>query len=254
MPDSWAQAFKETQAIIEQWHETQKQFADIAQTIRDEWADLAKQNVITIDIQYDKLYLAATKMGERGWTIPFELTLRNIYELGDTELSEHDIDDAFFKFYVDNNKEEFSILVNHIATSNLCSSWRELFKQCVKAYNDEQYLIVIPSLLTILEGLLATLLSNKGKTKMADICISELGNYETDEGKFVNRMAWLSITSFIQNLYAGYPFSGDEPSRINRHWILHGRSVVNWTSIDCLRLFNAISSVISVLKHKESPE
>lgn|GEM_PF-2615088 len=252
--DTWTQAFKEAQESINYFHEIQKQFADVAQKAIVQWADLAKQHVIKIDIQYEKLYLAATKIGERGWTVPFELTLRAISELGGSELSVDDIDNAFFNYYRCDNGKYFLTLVNGISASNLCDTWSELFRQCVKAYNDGQYLIAIPSLLIILEGLLATLLINKNRTKMATICKSELEKCGTEDRMFVERLAWLSITSFIQNLYTNCPFSGDEPPRINRHWILHGRSAANYTCVDCLRLFNAISSVTSVLEKKESRE
>lgn len=55
-----------------------------------------------------------------------------------------------------------------------------------------------------------------------------------------------SLTGFLEFLSKSSNFAEDEPSSINRHWLLHGRVNRKIEKIDCLKLFAVIDSIIEV--------
>lgn len=58
-------------------------------------------------------------------------------------------------------------------------------------------------------------------------------------------MVWDTIQQFVNDVFGNSDFTGTEP-RLNRHWVLHGRSNANWTRTDCIRLLQAVRVLAEV--------
>jgi hypothetical protein len=54
------------------------------------------------------------------------------------------------------------------------------------------------------------------------------------------------MNEFVKILFEKSPFDQAEPDKCNRHWLLHGRTSKIGKQADCLRLFNAISTLAAI--------
>ena len=203
-----------------------------------------QQNLIErIQISFEKLNSVAEKVAKKGWTIPFNFTMSAMFFLSEKD----NLDPLFVEYYTEDDNKHFKELVKKNIESKYLESMEEIYCQCVDAYNRGHFLLTIPSLLVVLEGLLARFLENKKSVYMIQLCKTEIQKLQIGSKHTVREAAWASILSFIQELYRSEPFDENEPEFINRHWILHGRTHVKWDISDSLRLFNAIDTVIHLL-------
>jgi hypothetical protein len=64
----------------------------------------------------------------------------------------------------------------------------------------------------------------------------------------LNHDMWNSMNTFVSTLYQDSDFNADSlPSKLNRHWILHGKDLpYSWRRADALRLFHALSTLCSL--------
>jgi hypothetical protein len=100
-------------------------------------------------------------------------------------------------------------------------------------------LIVVPSLLTVLEGVFAKPENApfiKGPER-AKFFSEKIAAFPPDS---VEAYMWRSADAFMKKLFESHQFGGPEPGFLNRHWVLHGRDTPEWGRADCLRLFQAI--------------
>lgn len=141
-------------------------------------------------------------------------------------------------------------MVKLVKNSSIRTTQKELFDQCLESFTRKNYQICITALITILEGLLSEFGDDKKDIKMIRICRFQMDQTKTDK-KIINHLVWVSFYYFIKELYDKSEFDKSEPDRLNRHWILHGRSDKQVGEEDCLRLFNAIYSLITMLKYED---
>lgn len=188
---------------------------------------------------------ALIKMNTAGWTLPMVMSIRPIEYI--SRLEDSKVDDFFCEFFSYDKNRLFEEMIIDIQTSKIEEKYKNAVKQCVIAYNQELYIIVANTLLTIIEGILSSFYPNKKNIHMKKICekmINEMVNTEVD---IIKKYSWESYEKFIDNLYAKSSFDENEPRFINRHWLLHGRSSYDVTKADCLRLFNAISTICYIV-------
>ena len=114
-------------------------------------------------------------------------------------------------------------------------------RQSASAYRRGHFAVTIPALLTILEGLL---MSSEGKRIDLRKVVRERIRLLQERNPDRFRVRLLRITQeFIEQLYARSDFDGPRPAGLNRHWIMHGRDVVDWDRADSLRLFQAVDAI-----------
>lgn len=204
-----------------------------------------KSGILIINENYKKL---AETIGENGWTIPMAMGLKKFEELYNLnkDVDNNGYDSFFLKYY---NKNNFKSMKKHINASSITSTQKQSFNECIDAYNRGHYLVCITTLITVLEGVLSVYNTNKSNIQMMSLCRKNMDSTE-HEGKLIGHLIWVSFYSFITQLYKKSDFNNNEPTSINRHWLLHGRSETEWTSSDCLRVFNAIYTLISIRKYE----
>ncbi|SJZ99948.1 hypothetical protein [Selenihalanaerobacter shriftii] len=179
------------------------------------------------------------EFAKKGWTLPTFLTPQEVCMFANNISNLNQIDDAFINYYTKNDNENFNILANSICSSPHLSPWYNLLKECIIAYKKELYLVTIPSLIPILEGLITSFSFEKGNIK--DKIHHEVN--QVPEGS-IQEIILNSITLFIDQLFKSWNFSNERRPIINRHWILHGRDRDEcWSKADSLRLFNAINTI-----------
>ncbi|MBE7033317.1 MAG: hypothetical protein E7406_03725 [Ruminococcaceae bacterium] len=202
-------------------------------------------------IEYEKTLLSVVeKLESCGWTLPTELGIYAINVIGKTDKIS-DIDKFFVGFFSDNRYEHFNNIIKKILESPIEDGLKKLIEECKFAFENKKYAICADSLISAIEGILSTFWDNKSNTKMMQVCKAKVDEFANETEHITKKYLWISYDKFIRRLYEKNDFADDEPSFINRHWLLHGRSAYEIDETDCLRLFNAISSICVIKKNEK---
>jgi hypothetical protein len=187
-------------------------------------------------------------LSQSGWTIPMTLTFSELRELPIvTNNINKDIDTWFLQYYLNEENKNFHSLIDIIIKSSSFAEWMPLIEECYQAFNHGQRLIIIPSLITIIEGALSKKLGII-KSKQVQMIHPTKAMQDKPHPSDLHKLAWQSLASVVEMLYTKSDFTSKKPKYINRHWILHGRDTncSQWDEVDCLKLFNFLGTLTSV--------
>lgn len=187
---------------------------------------------------------AVVRLADFGWTMPPYLTPRESSYLSKLE-NKNELDDFFVDYYKNESGSEFNRLTSDLISNKRLNQWKELIEECISAKQSGNFLITIPSLITIIEGAIARYFDSTG-TRIIGLCNEE---YLKCDEHSIMKVVWKSIHSFIQNIYQKNQFDKERLVIINRHWILHGRDSHAWTEADSLRLFQALHTLGLVIRN-----
>ena len=114
--------------------------------------------------------------------------------------------------------------------------------QAFNAYHEQLYFPCACSLFALIEGELGSA-SLSSSTKLYELT-NKIAKYDD----VVSSIASENLKGFISELAKSAHFVKDpEPSRLNRHWLIHGRSKKEITHIDCVRLFCAFRIIVELI-------
>jgi len=166
--------------------------------------------------------------------------LRQIAETDDAR----SMDAFFLEFYTCDGGSEFAALKRDVLDVEEIANWRELLTQCFDAYEDQKFAITIPSLICAFEGVLRDVvpLQNRYSADIVKPCGKKRREQETIRKHFVDTYAWISIHSFVLELYKDYK-SVLPNDRTFRHGVLHGTQIPPNDRVESLRLFHAIHTL-----------
>jgi hypothetical protein len=184
-----------------------------------------------------------------GWTIPTGSTpyeTRQIAKLKNPD----EIEAYFVQYYAANDGAELSRVRDNLLKNEKLDRWHNLIDQCFSSYNDKRYLVVVPSLITIITGLLAALQGRFQQTSDEKRFVSERRK-QTETASF-EEILLFSVDDYVAELFKKSHFSDSEPPFLNRHWILKGRSATEWKQADCLKLFQCIDTICMVFRQDKT--
>lgn len=155
-----------------------------------------------------------------------------------------DIDKLITKYFMGNE------LINRtILACGLDDNY--LFQQAIDALNEDRYYnLVILGLTAVLDNVLS---ENSGQIKNVNIktrCeaiihkIEEKGTIVLDEMEEKDFLLFTSYPKVIEMFGQDSDFQDIEPTRLNRHWIMHGRTHRDYTKLDCIKILNMIYGTI----------
>ena len=185
-----------------------------------------------------KFIEAAKKLATLGWTVPMAMTPRGIFLLSE-QIDAAEVDAQFVGFY---RRDGRDALPGRGFGSARLARWNPLLEQCSDSYRRGNYLICIPSLITVLEGAIA-LPEEIEFIRGQDRQIFFKGKIDDCGDDLLMRALWESMDTFVSHLFQYAGFDTVRPLRINRHWILHGRDLPDWKQADALRLFQALETL-----------
>lgn len=188
-------------------------------------------------------------IAQSGWTIPLSIDIRKFDELRTIAKDNEALDRFFETFY---NSRELKFICRKIENAIPNEAQKSIFKECVNAYNTNLYSVCQTTLLTVLEGVISSFGDNPEDVRVMRVCRFQ-AEEEQKKGKQIKSLCWLSMYEYISNLFQKSDFSTDEPENVNRHWVIHGRTEKIADKIGCLRLFNALSTMASVIQHRDAP-
>ncbi len=192
-------------------------------------------------IFYQEYEPIAINVAKLGWTIPLNIDIKHLYDLKQIPLEENEIDNFFVDYY---NGKELKLICRKIskAIQTYNVGQKEIFYECLEAYNAKLYSTCLTTLITILEGFISSFGDDPLDVRMKRICkYHEQEEYKNN--KIVKSLCWKSICEYIDVLFEKSKFDEDEPLTINRHWIEHGRTTRAGTQKDCIKMFNALSTM-----------
>lgn len=208
----------------------------------------AKNSVLELDRTLD---VVVSKLVNEGWTLPAELPIAAVNALGKTtELD--DVNTFMADFYSYDDQRNMKSMIKGIQESKIKPGLLKMVNKCWQAFSVKLYAVCATSLLSVIEGILSEFSDDKQDTRMMKVCQKHVDTFPQD-GSTILKHVWISYNQFIRKLYQKSDFTATEPTDINRHWLLHGRSDFEIEEIECVRLFNAVHSLCMVI-NKEAKE
>lgn len=180
----------------------------------------------------------ARRLGDLGWTCPDWMIPTNLLLL--IRLGDERIDDFLVAAYGENNHSRFEALFASIKQNSQLERWHPILDQARDGYLHDQHLLVVPALLTVLEGLVASISGNPHRVVRVEQALRKLS---ASVKSSLVRFSWVAAEAFLLAVFKSHRFDAPPPVHINRHWILHGRDVPTWHAADSLRLFQGIESI-----------
>jgi hypothetical protein len=157
-----------------------------------------------------------------------------------------EIDEYFVQNYLGDgpNQNQLQASSEQLLKSPAMDQWRELLSEVFDSMASGKYRICVPSLVSILEGFMASSLAKRANAPKRDIQpVVALKRTKWHEKGDFTAVFWISVVDFLSYLFAHAPFDFPRPDFINRHWIHHGRSATDWTATDALKLVNALTTL-----------
>lgn len=192
-----------------------------------------------LEILSDTYQNMVEKVSEAGWTIPLTIDIRRFQDLTQRVDRNSDLDDFFVRYY---SGREFRQLYRKTRNILRVGAQQQTFIECYEAYNNGNYTICRTALISVLEGLISAFNDDPRDIRVMKVCNKKAGE-ERFAGNNIRSVCWASMYQFVKKFYEKSDFSQSEPSVMNRHWIEHGRTDRVDNGVDCLKLFNAISTM-----------
>ncbi len=202
------------------------------------WRDASAR----VDSAFHKLVPYARRIGQQGWTVPMWAPWPDLAALALVDDAAV-IDAIMVRAYTEERGYRFRNMIAHIIDRRGLHRWHPIIRQAEQAYRRKLYLTVVPTLLTVVDGSLAGV-TGKLASKTDPKKLTSKGRRQEASGR--RAAVWASLEGFVGAVFGPWRFSDPEPQRINRHWILKGRSSPEWTQADCLRLFQAVEAIATL--------
>ena len=160
-----------------------------------------------------------------------------------------DVDDVLFLFSIRDEGKPLNGVIESCKQELLIKEHNLIFSQAVDAYRHEAYDLSIVGLLAVLDGILSEFSGDnttRMKQRMEEI-VEELDNGNPlQEEEYAVLMLGVTFYSTVESLSKSIDFSIREPEEINRHWIMHGRSVRKKTPLQCIKIIHCIYGAILI--------
>lgn len=217
------------------------QFDGIATAFRDAIVIPLLKGWAEIDERLKKMEPAAHSLGRSGWTVPIWGSLFLAEDL--IQMAQPEQLDSLFEgeYAAERRKLEREMFVRLLSAPTL-QRWHPMLGEIQSAYRRKHYRVSVPALLSVLEGAVF-FAAGRGSSKahlkgvLNDQLSKSTGSFE--------RVAWASLSGFVGLVYGSHNFSKTAPQRINRHWVMHGRAEPHWQRVDCLRLLQALDTLVA---------
>jgi hypothetical protein len=186
-------------------------------------------------------------LGRNGWTLPLHIDIAATRRFHDLILCPNvtvqDVEQWFIGHYESGGLADIS---NDLLSSRHLLFWKTLIEQCLRAFERKDYQICIPSLLLIFEGVIAKALDLDFQNPQTHTKFFKR-KIEAASTRPAEQFLWKSVKAFAEEVFKAVSAKRTHPV-LKRHLILHGKSHPStWGEADCLRLLQAIFTIIFLL-------
>lgn len=195
-----------------------------------------------LDILTEQYQILIKTLAQNGWTIPLSIDIKRFDELK-SQIDSDEAINAFFKKYY--SGKEFRYICRKAKKMIPEGAQQKTFEECINSYNNKQFNVCRPALISVLEGMISEFNADPKDVRVKHVCDSK-AKAEIASKNNIKGLCWISMYEFTNVIYDKSDFSQNEPSSMNRHWIEHGRTNRIDDGTDCLKLFNAISTMAHI--------
>jgi hypothetical protein len=189
-----------------------------------------------------RMQQSCEKLANLGWSLPMTFVPGEMFELAEHATTDDDVERYMLEYFTFEDGRFFVELRDMILHSENLVGWRPLLEQCFDAYERKHYLILIPTLLAVIEGVVTECAGMSKSKRIAPRKFATELEKTARPGTMLY-LVWRSTRLALERLFQSSDFAGSHPGELNRHWILHGRDQSQWTETDALRLFNLLSTM-----------
>ncbi|MEH7236228.1 hypothetical protein [Bacillus sp. JJ1562] len=193
-----------------------------------------------IKIDYEKIEKLIEHNSSNGWTLTGEMEV-NFYLNEDLlQMERKQIDDVFVHYYEVDSKKNY-LTAKSCILDEIDERWINVLNDCFELYEAEKYMVIIPLLITIIEGEISNITeSNLFGKKLLNEWEARILSEQEKMLIIVSHSLFKYLSS---TMFAYKQFSVERGSEINRNWVLHGRDNPNlWTKVDSLKLINTLAT------------
>lgn len=189
-----------------------------------------------------RMQQSCEKLANLGWSLPMTFVPREMFELAEHATTDNDVERYMLEYFTFEDGRFFVDLRNMIFRSENLAGWQPLLEQCFDAYERKHYLILIPALLSVIEGVVT---ERAGMSKSRRVTPRRFATEleKTARPGTMLYLVWSSARMVLERLFHDSDFAASHPGELNRHWILHGRDQTQWTQTDALRLLNLLNTM-----------
>ena len=126
---------------------------------------------------------------------------------------------------------------------------KDVMAQCVKAFETESYSLAAMGLTSIIDALLSDVSGNSTTNlkKRVDAILQKVDeNQDIESDEYAFMTLFYTFDKAMEIFRASFPFEGEEPDNLNRHWLMHGRFTREKTKLDCVKLINMIYGILLI--------
>ena len=178
----------------------------------------------------------AEALGRWGWTFPMEAPIEDCIWLVEQSTDCTTADAAFTEYYMANGRVGLRQLENKLLSCKALEQWRPVLDEAIRDLADDRLRSCIALLIPLIEGITAIKFFNPDWSKHKN------REHFFSSGKR-NNVEWRSYKGFTDNLFKSFKDPSRPPPSLNRHWILHGRTILDANLSDCLRLLQALDTI-----------
>lgn len=143
------------------------------------------------------------------------------------------------EYYSEDNDKRLHIVIQRCKTAKRMKKHEILFNQIVEAYKMGSYHLSCMGLFAIADELLTSLSGLYGPNADKRLSEFEESIKETVELAPYDPCLYSAYSALSEHrisFYNSMPFSNKEPTELNRHWTMHGRSSRDYKKIDFIRV------------------
>jgi hypothetical protein len=199
----------------------------------------------------ERVHKAACKLADAGWAFFWDATAVAVVNLADANLSTAELDDEIVGYYEDEDGADLKVLTERLVTNARLAKWRDWLGDALWAYEQQRYRLAIPSLLSIIEGLVydtVGTLSDRSTQPATQWRLKAPAGGQAPG--FYVEVGWSVVAGVLAALWKRHYFDeSTPPDGLNRHWVLHGRRPDVGGKADALRLIVALDCIVITIEH-----
>ena len=234
---------------------------EVSPTISEIWDDFRQNTLLplleSISPVMDGIRLALLEVAKLSKPISVVYVLSKaqyvMWDMPDIELQElvlasTDINKTLSEYHQNSNYSHIADTAEKCLAHPLIIPYSSLFKQSYDAFAEGKTELSCMGLVPIIDGLLPLNTSTGGMTnfkkRVNNLYDKVIQNEELATDEYNLFILYTTFKNAVDILIGSSDFSQPEPDYLNRHWLMHGRSVKPKTKLDCIKLINIVYGMI----------
>lgn len=158
-------------------------------------------------------------------------------------------DDIVYDYYSRNSFEYVHRILDNLCKSSFMLKYQPRLKEARNCFENKLYLAGTMVLFSIIDGFTYDFLSTKESNsflKKLEFVEKKISENELDYVGELIFIRFLKDGNNNNSMFMSCSFNSEEPSLINRHWIMHGHSTSSLTDRDFIKVLVFLYSLVEI--------